>query len=223
MPSLCPDVVALAGRVEDAIHAGLPSERLRPMVERLIHRAPVGSAPWQLAKRELARCVMDHDPWAAALVAREAVRQHSDDAAAWGLLALAQSLLGHHRYAIRAYRVALRLAPGDPWTMHNLGHLIDVALDDAPAAVKLLRQAYLLLPGNDEVAASYAHALARAGDPAHARTIMRRLVARGPHAAHHELYRWILEREDRQVAGHEQLTAPSRRRRPRKRRHTLGA
>ena len=220
---LSAEVTELARRVEDAIHSGSRPERLQPMLERLVRRAPPGSEPWLLAQRELARSVVEHDPWRAAVHARKAVRQRSDDAAAWALLALAQSLLGHHRYAIRAYRQALRLAPGNPWYMHNLGHLVDVALDDPVTAVGLLRQAYVLLPGNDEVAASYAHALARSGDPGHARHIMRRLVARGPHAAHHELYRWMLEHEDRELERHATPTAPTSPRKPRKRRHTRSA
>ena len=88
-------------------------------------------------------------------------RRAPADDGAWAVLGLAQSLLGNYRYAARAYERALALAPNNPWYAHNLGHLYDVALDRPQDALPLLAQATAAQPGEADIAASYAHALAR--------------------------------------------------------------
>ena len=182
----------LLRRVEDALRTGWHDERVIPLLAQLGQIAESGSTAWLLAHRELATRVVADDPWQAALLMRRAVEQCADDDACWGLLGLAQSLLGHHRYAIRAYRRALAQSPNNPRYALNLGHLIDVVLDRPHDALRLLRSASQRLPQNADVTASYAHALARAGHLGHARDVMRAVVQGRASAEHHELYSWIV-------------------------------
>jgi len=114
----------------------------------------------------------------------------SDDGA-WAVLGLAQSLLANYRYAAHAYERALALTPDNPWYAHNLGHLYDVALDRPADALPLLSRATFAQPAEADIAASYAHALARCGKVTMAKRILRRAIRRGGTADQMALARWL--------------------------------
>jgi len=197
---LSPEVEALWRRAEDALADGASDAWISERLAALAAKAPEGSEPWCFAHREMAARLVATDPWHASLLARRVLGHQEDDDRAWGLLGLGQSLIGHHGFAIRAYRRAVVLAPSDPWYAHNLGHLIDVVRDQPQRALPLLRRAVARLHDNDDVTASYAHALARAGYPHRARELMRRVLRRGARAEHQRLYQWIVELTDADVA-----------------------
>src|SRR5579871_4918126 len=99
MPRGAPgEVDRLRREVERAMRDNLDAEDILPLLARLARAATPESDAWIYAHRPL-------------------------DDGAWAVLGLAQSLLGHFRYAARAYEQALALAPGNPWYAHNLGHL----------------------------------------------------------------------------------------------------
>jgi tetratricopeptide (TPR) repeat protein len=201
---------------------------------RVARLAPQRSDAWRVAHRELAARMVDSHPWRASLLLRRVLRIHRWDDGSWALLGLAQSLLGNHRYAVRAYRQALRLAPNNPWYAHNLGHLYDAVLDRPLQALPLLRRSVahverltqaepLRFRGiRDEVVASYAHALLRTGDSLSARQLMREVIRGRATPTQHALYRRILEVEDDALANlADQLPVElTARRRPRKTRRT---
>jgi len=209
------EVDALLSRVERAGDADA-----RPLLERLAELTQPGTEAWALANRELARLLLDAEPWRASVFARRVVEQDPDDHLAWGVLGLAQSLLGNHAFAVSAYERALRLAPENPWYLHNLGHLYDAMLDRPADAVPLLRRALIRLREDPHVLASLAHALARAGEPTEARALMLRVVRRPASEEHHALYRWLLELSERAVELHLERQAPPRKRHVRTRRST---
>lgn len=168
----------LQGNIAWAMSNGLCASELVPMFEKLIACAPQGSKVAQLAKLHLAELFVEHEPWRAALLARD-ILQSGEDEKAWAVLGLAHTLLGHHHSARKAYWRALALAPGCPSYAHNLGHLIDVAFDDPQEALWLLATAYRGAPGEPEVAASYAHALVRCGRWSDARRVLSRALGSG--------------------------------------------
>ncbi|MFO0759260.1 MAG: hypothetical protein U0359_22400 [Byssovorax sp.] len=177
--------------VDRAIQDRLDPEEVLPMLARLARAAEPESDAWIYAHRHLAELGVEHDPWRAALFARRVLALRPDDDGAWAVLGLAQSLLGNHRYAARAYERALSLAPNNPFYAHNLGHLYDIALDRPEAALPLLARATLAETGEADIAASYAHALARCGKVAAARRVLGRAIRRGATADQMALWRWI--------------------------------
>lgn len=146
----------------------LPPRELVPMLRRVVAVAPAGSEERRTARRELAALLVESDPWLAARLAGDVLREAADDRA-WGVLGLAHTLLGHYRSAVRAYRAALELSPGTPEYEHNLGHLLDVAFERPLSALPHLRRAHAALPEEPEIASSLAHALARLGRVVEAR------------------------------------------------------
>lgn len=150
----------LVGDVEWAKAQRLPARDLVPMLRRLVAVAPEGSPERTRAVRDLAEQVLPTNPWQAARLARDVLKS-SEDHRAFGVLGLAHTLLGNHQSARRAYHRALRLAPGCASYAHNLGHLIDVVFNRPREALHWLRRAHLAAPDEAEIAASYAHALAR--------------------------------------------------------------
>jgi Flp pilus assembly protein TadD len=119
------------------------------------------------------------------------VLAQGDDDRAWAVLGIAHTLLGNYQCAKRAYVRALALVPGCPWYSHNLGHLIDVALDRPREALVHLAAAYRAEPGETEVAASFAHALARAGRVSQARKVLRRALENDGDRVDHWLNTWL--------------------------------
>jgi len=192
MPRSAPgEVDRLRSDVERALRDNLDAEDVLPLLARLARAADPRSDAWIYAHRHLAEIAVEHDPWRASLFARRVIACRPEDDGAWAVLGLAQSLLGHHRYATRAYQEALALAPDNPWYAHNLGHLYDVALDRPERALPLLERATLAQPGEADIAASYAHALARCGRLPAAKKVLKRAIRRGATADQMALWRWL--------------------------------
>jgi tetratricopeptide (TPR) repeat protein len=162
-----------------------------PMLHRLVRLAAEGSDECLFANLHLAELLVERDPWRAALYARRVVAHRADDDRGWATLALCQTLLGNYKFAVSAYHHALASAPKNPWYAHNLGHLLDVALGRAEEAVAWLRRAYQSAAYSGEVAASYAHALARVGRIAEARRVLTRAMKRSSSREHAALLKWV--------------------------------
>jgi tetratricopeptide (TPR) repeat protein len=162
-----------------------------PMLHRLARLAQDGSDECLFAHLHLAELLVERDPWRAALYARRVLVHRPDDDRGWATLALCQTLLGNYRFAVSAYHHALMSAPKNPWYAHNLGHLLDVALGRAQEAIGWLRRAYQSATYSGEVAASYAHALARVGRIAEARRVLARAMRRSPSREHSAMLRWL--------------------------------
>jgi Flp pilus assembly protein TadD len=185
------DIDTLRKNVEWALRNALDAEEVLPMLAKLARSAEPESDAWVLAHRHLAELAVDRDPWRSAIFARRVVKVDPDDDGAWAVLGLAQIRLRNFRYAVSSYRRALSLAPQNPRYAHNLGHLLDVALGRPNDAVPLLAEAYKREPKESEIAASYAHALARAGKLTLAKKVLRRVVAKGATAEQMILWRWL--------------------------------
>jgi Flp pilus assembly protein TadD len=185
------EVERLRRDVERAFAEQLDPERVLPMLARLARAAAAGSDAWLFAHRHLAELGVEHDPWRAALFARRVLQIERDDDGAWAVLGLAQSLLGNYRCAASAYERALALSPDNPWYAHNLGHLYDVALNRPHDALPLLARATEAQTGESEIAASYAHALARCGKLVLAKKILKRAIRHGATSDQMALWRWL--------------------------------
>jgi tetratricopeptide (TPR) repeat protein len=160
-----------------ALWAGESPERLVPDLVRLACASEPATAAWCFAHRTLAVTVAPSDPWRASLLARRLLAVEPDDHAAWAALGLAQSILGNHRFAVRCYERALGISPAQPRYAHNLGHLYDVALGRPHDAIPLLADAHAAEPRCADIAASYAHALGRAGRVREGLALLRRVLA----------------------------------------------
>jgi len=165
------DVQRLQSDVEWALQRGLGPRDLVPMLERLWTHAPRGSTPACFAATELAELLLPTAPWRSAVLVRE-VLQHEETDRAWAVLGLSMSLLGHYRSAKRAFAKAVALDPGCSSYAHNLGHLLDAGLGRPREALPWLRKAALARPADEEIAASYAHALFRTGQVDEARHVL---------------------------------------------------
>ncbi len=187
------DIDTLRKNVEWALRNSPEVDEILPLLAKLARNAEPESDAWLLAHRHIAELAIDRDPWKSALFARRVVRVDPEDDGAWSVLGLAQTLLANYRAAASAYRKALAIAPENPWYSHNLGHLLDVALGRPEEALPLLMAAYEAEPNENEIAASYAHALARTGKLAMAKKLYRRAVMRGATAEQLRLWRWLEE------------------------------
>ena len=167
-----------------------PSDVL-PMLHRLARLADAGSHESLFAHLHLAELLVERDPWRAALFARRVLTHRPNDDRGWATLALCQTLLGNYKFAVSAYRQALTSSPKNPWYSHNLGHLLDVALGRATEAIGWLRRAYASAAYSGEVAASYAHALARVGRIGEARKVLARAMKRTSSREHSALLKWL--------------------------------
>jgi thioredoxin-like negative regulator of GroEL len=162
-----------------------------PMLHRLSRLAEDGSEESVFANLHLAELLVERDPWRAALCARRVLAQRPNDDRIWATLALCQTLLGNYRFAVSAYHHALASAPENPWYAHNLGHLLDVALGRAKEALPWLERAYQTAGSSGELAASYAHALARVGRLGQARRVLARAMKRTASREHSALLKWL--------------------------------
>jgi tetratricopeptide (TPR) repeat protein len=189
------DVQRLQNDVEWALQKGLGPRDLVPMLERLRAHAPPGTTAACFAGTELAEVLLPTAPWRSAVLVREVLR-HEETDRAWAVLGLALSLLGHYRSAKRAFSKALALDPGCSSYAHNLGHLLDAGLNRPEEALPWLQKAALARPADEEVAASYAHALFRTGREADARQVL--VSALGPDSPTVEelLARWSSRARD---------------------------
>jgi hypothetical protein len=172
------------------------------MLHRLARTAAPGSDERVFAHRQLAELLAEKSPWRAALYAKKVIAERPEDDRGWALLGLSQTLLGHYRFAVKAYEKALSCAPANPWYAHNLGHLLDVALDRADDALGWLRRAYseaaeLGHSASDDIAASFAHALGRAGKVGEAKKVLLRVMKGRKEAGesssreHEALLKWL--------------------------------
>jgi Flp pilus assembly protein TadD len=181
--------------VEWALESALAPADVLPLLHRLARTAKSGSEERAFAHRQLAELLVEREPWRATLHARHVLAISPDDERAWAALALSQTLLGNYRYAANAYARALRAAPKNPWYAHNLGHLLDVALDRPKEAVELLRSAFegskRRAAPNSEIAASFVHALARTGAIDEAKRVLTQTMKRGGSREHAALLRWL--------------------------------
>ncbi len=162
-----------------------------PMLHRLTRLADDGSDESLFANLHLAELLVERHPWRAALYARRVLAHRPNDDRLWATLALCQTLLGHYKFAVRAYHHAVANAPKNPWYAHNLGHLLDVALGRACDALPWLERAYLGASDSGELAASYAHALARTGRLTEARDVLARAPKKAASREHAALLKWV--------------------------------
>jgi len=177
-------------RAEQALEAS--SKRAEGLLTRLASVAEEGSDASLFAHRHLAELHLEDNPWKAALHLRRALSCSADDDILHALMGLCHALLGNYRVAVRSYHEASHLAPQTPWYHHNLGHLMDVALDDPDGAERHLRRAYELEPEHDEIIGSLAHCVARLGDLDEARKLAMLAQEKGPcNPDHSALLRWI--------------------------------
>ena len=201
MDSHQPEAERLRQDVEWALRRALDPTDVLPMLHRLARTAVEGTEESVFAHRNLAELLVERDPWRAALHARKVLAHREGDDRGWAMLGLCQTLLGHYRYAVTAYHRALARAPKNPWYAHNLGHLLDVALGKAHEALPWLKSAYASAQNNPEIAASYAHALARAGELVEAKKVVTRAMKKSASREHAALLRWL---EDGAPAGKDQ-------------------
>ncbi|MFO0693419.1 MAG: hypothetical protein U0230_07680 [Polyangiales bacterium] len=163
-----------------------------PILDRILELADEGSEDALFAHRHLAEIELEGHPWRAALHLRKVIAADPDDDGAHAMMGLCQALLGHYRAAIGAYQRAIRCAPRIGWYHHNLGHLLDVALDRPEKAESHLRMAHSLAGDHDEVLASLAHCLGRLGHLDEARALGRKAVDLAPRKRpHRDLLVWL--------------------------------
>ena len=187
------EALELRRQVEWTLARAVDPSDVLPMLHRLARLAEDGSDESLFANLHLAELLVERDPWRAALCARRLLAHRPGDDRGWATLALCQTLLGNYKFAVSAYHRALAGAAQNPWYAHNLGHLLDVALDRAEDAVAWLRRAYEGAAQSGEVASSYAHALARVGRLSDARKVLARAMKRCPSREHAALLKWLEE------------------------------
>ncbi|MGE0789710.1 MAG: tetratricopeptide repeat protein [Sandaracinaceae bacterium] len=187
------NVEALRRRAERAIDEGRSRRTLEPILEQILRVATEDHPARIFAHRHLAELRLEMDPWSAALHLRKVIVANPRDDIAQSLMALAQALLGNYRSAVTAYRRALQVAPQNPWYHHNLGHLLDVALNEPRAALPHLELALRESdPSEHEIAASASHCLARLGRLERARELALRACEEAPDSEDHRaLLAWI--------------------------------
>jgi hypothetical protein len=161
------------------------------MLHRLTRTAALGSEESLFAHQKLAELLIERHPWRATLHAKKVLAALPDDGRAWAVLAGCQAMLGNYKYAVSGYQRALESSPSNPSYAHNLGHLLDVALDRPRDAVPWLRSAYEGHADSTEIAASYAHALARAGDVTEAMRVLGGARRRGASREHVAIWKWL--------------------------------
>ncbi|HEV8247520.1 MAG TPA: tetratricopeptide repeat protein, partial [Polyangiaceae bacterium] len=133
-------------------------------------------------------------PFRAARLVRDALASLPNDDELWGLLGIAMTVLGQYRSAARAHQRALTLAPSSAYHLHNLGHLLDVAMNRPEQALRRLAAAHRFLPDEPEVASSYAHALAGAGQLAKARELLADALDWSLRRADEQIVTWLAAR-----------------------------
>ena len=158
-----------------ALREGLGPNDLIPMLERLLELAPRGSEASRFGQLQLAELMVPIQPFRAASLARVVAVDCTSDHA-WGIVGLALTVMGHYRAAVKAFRLAIRLAPKHAGHLHNLGHVLDVGLGQPSIAVRYLELAHGNEPNIREIASSLAHAVALSGHRARALDILQQRV-----------------------------------------------
>jgi tetratricopeptide (TPR) repeat protein len=185
------DARELRQHIERKLARAVDPSHVLPLLHRLVRLADEDSDDAFFAQLHLAELLVERDPWRSALHARRVIARRPSDDRGWATLALCHALLGNYPSAVASYRRALENAPNNPWYAHNLGHLLDVALNRADEAAVTLRRAYRGAPQCGDVAASYAHALARTGRVAQARRVLQRALKRTSTREHTALLEWL--------------------------------
>jgi tetratricopeptide (TPR) repeat protein len=182
----------LRARIEDALRRERPRNELMPLLTRLLASAGDSGELFVYAHRHMAELLIADEPWQSALHLRHVIKAGAADDTAHALMGLCQALLGNFDSAVYQYERALALEPQNAWYHHNLGHLLDVALNRPEAAARHLRWAHDAHPMEDEVTASLAHCLARTGRLAEAQELAQEAVDLAPdHESHGSLLSWI--------------------------------
>lgn len=101
------------------------------------------------------------NPWTDALQAKSRIDKNPNDAEAWANLAFAQATLGNYHSAVKSYARALYFYPDDANMAHNLGHVLDVGLNQPDDGIQWFEHALRIEPANADFAVSYGHALGR--------------------------------------------------------------
>lgn len=182
----------LRARIDDALRRERPRSEVMPLLERLLASAKDQGELFVYAHRHMAELLIADEPWQSALHLRQVIKAGFGDDTAHALMGLCQALLGNFDSAVYQYERALALEPHNAWYHHNLGHLLDVALNRPEAAVRHLRWAHESHPMEDEVTASLAHCLARVGQLAEAEALAQEALELSPdHESHGSLLSWI--------------------------------
>jgi tetratricopeptide (TPR) repeat protein len=182
----------LRARIDDALRRERPRGEVMPLLERLLGHAGDHGEVYVYAHRRIAELLLQTEPWRAALHLRRVIKAGSADDTAHALMGLCQALLGNFDSAVFHYERALAIEPGNAWYHHNLGHLLDVALNLPQAALSHLRWAHDSQPMEDEVTASLSHCLARIGQVEEAEQLAREALDLSPdHESHLSLLAWI--------------------------------
>ncbi len=186
-------VERLRKQAERAIAEAHGRRTVEPLLERLVSLATDGSEASVFAHRHLAEYRLEDHPWRALLHLRKVVGVHPEDDVVHALMGLSHALLENFRSAVSSYRRAIALAQKNPWYHHNLGHLLDVALDEPAQAVRYLEYAHRAAqPVEHEITASLAHCLARLGRLEDARVLARTACDAAPrNRDHKQLLAWI--------------------------------
>jgi Flp pilus assembly protein TadD len=182
----------LRARIDDALRRERPRAEVMPLLSRLLASAGDHGELFVYAHRHMAELLIADEPWQAALHLRKVIRAGAADDTAHALMGLCQALLGNFDSAVYQYERALMLEPANAWYHHNLGHLLDVALNRPQAAAMHLRWAHDAHPMEDEVTASLAHCLARLGELEQAQALAHEALDLAPdHESHGSLLGWI--------------------------------
>jgi tetratricopeptide (TPR) repeat protein len=184
-------VERMVSDVSWAISRGLPKRDLLAMLKRLIASAAPGSPEQSFAKLELSELIVGDEPFRAARLALDVLKDEGPEPRAFGVLGIAHSLLGHFRAARRAYERAVELEPEHPAYRHNLGHLLDVAFDRPREALRHLALARRVRPSEPAIVTSEAHALTRAGQAARAVQLLERSLGWSRAEAESRVESWL--------------------------------
>jgi tetratricopeptide (TPR) repeat protein len=182
----------LRARIDDALRRERPRSEVMPLLARLLSSAGDHGELFVYAHRHMAELLIADEPWQSALHLRQVIKAGAADDTAHALMGLCQALLGNFDSAVYQYERALAIEPSNAWYHHNLGHLLDVALNRPEAAARHLRWAHEAHPMEDEVTASLAHCLARIGQLEEAQGLSQEAVDLAPdHESHGSLLSWI--------------------------------
>ncbi len=187
-------VEVLLDDVRWALDSALSPRELVAMLGRLLREATPGSEAALFAQRHLGRLLLREQPFRAARLIREALAALPHDDELWGLLGIALTVLGQYKSAAHAHRRALSLAPSSATHLHNLGHLLDVGLNRPEQGLRYLAAAHRLMEDEEEIASSYAHALAGAGQSAKAREVLMKALDWSAPRAEGQLSTWLAAR-----------------------------
>ncbi|MGB0679222.1 MAG: hypothetical protein ACPGUV_06130 [Polyangiales bacterium] len=187
------EVERLRSQVEHRLQRAKPGVAVESLLERLLQLSEDGSDTALFAHQHLAELLFQRAPWRAALHLRQVLQLRPQDDVVLALMGLAQAVMGNFRTAIAMYRRAVAVQSHNPWYLHNLGHILDVALRQPEAGLPHLQQAHALCPEEHEIEASLAHCLGALGHQAEALLHIEAALQQAPrHREHLALRRWLL-------------------------------